>query len=759
EYNLVRKEGNNLFAEVFLKNLFDGRGAYVFVKASPLYDDKGNIVGAIESIRDITERKEIEQDLKESEEKYRWLFEVSPLYLILVGLDGRLMDVNQAACDFVGTSKEDLMAKHFSELGIMPEEELPLHYDNVTRILKGEEIEPYESKYIDKNGEIHFAVTHESPIKKDGEVIAFQIICVDTTERKKMEEALKEEKEFAENLIETANVIVLGLDPEGKVNIFNSAAEEITGYSSEEVLGNSFELILPRERYGYVWSKFYNLMEGGMPKYFENPILTKSGEERFITWQNNELYKDGQIIGSISFGMDVTDRKNAEKALLESEEKYRDLIELLPQPVYESDLDGNITFANRVGLDIFGYTREDMDKGLNMAQILSPQDHLKAMEDILKTLDGEELVSEYNAVKKDGTIFPVVVYASPIIHENKVTGSRGIVIDTTELKRQEQELELINKNLMVSEERFRALIDNTTSIIRILDKDGLIVFDSPSSSRILGYPEGYFIGKNPIDYIHPQDRLNAKDALKEVFEYRNDGIPTEFRIKKADGTYHPFESIAQNLTGEPGIEGILIVTNSIFRRKKYEDKIKKSLKEKNVLLQEIHHRVKNNMQIISSLLNLQKEHVNSGEAINVLQESQNRVKSMALIHEKLYKSDNLMNINLKDYIQDLITDLFHSYGVSKEEVVPICDMEDIMLNVETAIPCGLIVSELVSNSLKYAFPPNIREFQEKKGEIFVGLKSVGDFIQLRIYDNGIGFPEGRDYNNLDTLGLRLVNVL
>ncbi|MGZ7109442.1 MAG: PAS domain S-box protein, partial [Methanobacterium sp.] len=297
EYNFVRREGNTLFAEVFLKNLFDGKGAYVFVKASPLYDDKGNIVGAIESIRDITERKEIEQDLKESEEKYRWLFEVSPLYLILVGLDGRLMDVNQAACDFVGTSKEDLMAKHFSELGIMPEEELPLHYDNVTRILKGEEIEPYESKYIDKNGEIHFAVTHESPIKKDGEVIAFQIICVDTTERKKMEEALKEEKEFAENLIETANVIVLGLDPEGKVNIFNSAAEKITGYSSEEILGNSFELILPRERYGYVWSKFYSLMEGELPKYYENPILTKSGEERFITWQNNELYKDGQIIG------------------------------------------------------------------------------------------------------------------------------------------------------------------------------------------------------------------------------------------------------------------------------------------------------------------------------------------------------------------------------------------------------------------------------------------------------------------------------
>ncbi|MGZ7095979.1 MAG: sensor histidine kinase, partial [Methanobacterium sp.] len=131
----------------------------------------------------------------------------------------------------------------------------------------------------------------------------------------------------------------------------------------------------------------------------------------------------------------------------------------------------------------------------------------------------------------------------------------------------------------------------------------------------------------------------------------------------------------------------------------------------------------------------------------------------ALIHEKLYKSHNLMNINLKDYIQDLITDLFHSYGVSKEEVVPICDMEDIVLNVETAIPCGLIVSELVSNSLKYAFPPNIRDFEEEKGEIFVGLKSVGDFIQLRIYDNGIGFPEGRDYNNLDTLGLRLVNVL
>jgi two-component sensor histidine kinase len=172
-----------------------------------------------------------------------------------------------------------------------------------------------------------------------------------------------------------------------------------------------------------------------------------------------------------------------------------------------------------------------------------------------------------------------------------------------------------------------------------------------------------------------------------------------------------------------------------------------------VLLKEVHHRVKNNMQIISSLLNLQIDYLNNEDAIDVLKESQNRVKSMAMIHEKLYLSEDLTQINFADYIQNLVSNLFYSYNIKESQIKPIIKIEDVNLNIETAIPCGLIINELISNCLKYAFP------NQMKGEIIITLKSIEDKFELVISDNGIGLPEKININKIKTLGLLLVNSL
>jgi two-component sensor histidine kinase len=170
-----------------------------------------------------------------------------------------------------------------------------------------------------------------------------------------------------------------------------------------------------------------------------------------------------------------------------------------------------------------------------------------------------------------------------------------------------------------------------------------------------------------------------------------------------------------------GSRGVIVDLTDI---KNIENNLKASLNEKEILLREIHHRVKNNMQIISSLLNLQTEYVDDEEAVNVLKESQNRVRSMAIIHEKLYQSKDLTHINFVDYIQSLVLNLFYSYDIDNTQIKPILKIEDISLNIETAVPCGLIISELISNSLKYAFPNRMN------GEIIVSLKSEKDTYQL-----------------------------
>jgi len=191
------------------------------------------------------------------------------------------------------------------------------------------------------------------------------------------------------------------------------------------------------------------------------------------------------------------------------------------------------------------------------------------------------------------------------------------------------------------------------------------------------------------------------------------------------------------------------ITELKLREKSLED----SLEEKEALLREIHHRVKNNMQIISSLLNLQRSYVQENETRNVLKDSQSRVKSMAMIHEKLYMSSDLSHINFKEYTEKLVSDIFYTYGIKKGTIEAILNVEDIEINMETAIPLGLIINELVTNSLKFAFP------KMDEGAVTVEMKTRNGEHTLTVDDNGIGVPEDIDFKKTESLGLQLVNSL
>jgi two-component sensor histidine kinase len=243
------------------------------------------------------------------------------------------------------------------------------------------------------------------------------------------------------------------------------------------------------------------------------------------------------------------------------------------------------------------------------------------------------------------------------------------------------------------------------------------------------------------------------EKLKNTAKLFDEGKATfETVYVSKDGQKIPVEISAYVITLN-GRKISISTIHDLTRRKKAEDEIKASLAEKDVLMREIHHRVKNNMQIVSSLLNLQTSYVEEEEAVNVLKESQNRVKSMAMIHEKLYQSHDLNHLNISNYIISLVTDLFSSYAIPQGQIKPIMDVEDANLNMETAVPCGLIISELISNSLKYAFPNG------KKGEIHVTLKTKENRFHLTISDNGVGLPDDLDFQNTESLGLQLVNSL
>jgi two-component sensor histidine kinase len=188
-------------------------------------------------------------------------------------------------------------------------------------------------------------------------------------------------------------------------------------------------------------------------------------------------------------------------------------------------------------------------------------------------------------------------------------------------------------------------------------------------------------------------------------------------------------------------------------KRRTQEQVRLVQREKEVLVREIHHRVKNNLQIISSLLNLQASYVRDMAALEILRESQNRVRAMAIVHEQLHKARNYACLNIPEYVASLVTNLLRSYGVDAKVVRLELDVEPVALTIDTAISCGLIIHELVSNCLKHAFPGG------RKGWIYVCLRGESGSFRLTVRDNGVGFPKLAGGGRRRTLGLRLVHIL
>ncbi len=256
-----------------------------------------------------------------------------------------------------------------------------------------------------------------------------------------------------------------------------------------------------------------------------------------------------------------------------------------------------------------------------------------------------------------------------------------------------------------------------------------------------------------LDIIHLDDRQKVQEginaALNEQKPFSND-----YRLIRPDGTVRILSSKGEVVTDSNGKPLRIVGTEQdITEQKLAEEKIKSSLKEKEMLLQEIHHRVKNNLQVISSLLRLQSRYIKDKDAIDIFKETQNRVRSIAILHEKLYQSDDLAKIKFDEYVKILTGDLLYFYELDDGNIKMIIDVEDVSLNIETAIPCGLIIDEMVANSLKYAFPNG------RSGEIKIKLNLDDDQFKLSVSDNGVGIPDDVDPEKADTFGMQLIKYL
>ncbi len=477
----------------------------------------------------------------------------------------------------------------------------------------------------------------------------------------------------------------------------------------------------------------------------------------------------------------IIERKRTEDANF----RLASIVEFSFDAIIGKDLDGIITSWNPAAGKLYGYSeKEVLGKPIS---ILLPPGHFDEMPGILERIKHGETIDHYEAVRlrKDGTQIYVFLTISPIKDaDSRIVGASTIARDITENKKMESQLRAASLYA-------RNLIETSLDPLVTISPRGKITDVNKATESVTGISREELIGSDFSDYFTEPEK--ARKGYQEVFE---EGFVRDYPLaikhtsgKSTNVLYNA--TVYRNEEGE--VQGVFAAARDITERKRAENELRKahdeleirvrertselaftnealkaeivqrkkaqenltmSINEKELLIKEVHHRVKNNLQIVSSMLELQSTYMKDKQAIMAFRESQNRLSTMALIHEKLYRSGDLARIKFAGYIEELTSNIFSSYGVNSDKIRLRINVEDVFFDVNTAIPFGLIINELVSNSIKHAFPDG------RSGEVNLELQHEADEkYLLTVSDNGIGFPKDMDFTNTRSLGLKLVNSL
>jgi PAS domain S-box-containing protein len=561
--------------------------------------------------------------------------------------------------------------------------------------------------------------------------------CLDSRTRA---EEVPQENNILHAVIEVTPDPIFVKDLQGIYLMLNSACACNLGRSVEEVIGKDDATLFSPDVARYFTEFDRRIMTSGEAKTFEEVVTTLGKYRTYLT--TKAPYRDhlGNIVGLIGIAHDITKYKQA----VDEINRLAKFPSENPNPVLRIAQDGTILYANMAASPLLNVWR------CQEGQPLPDKWHKFALE-VFSSGVRKDTEVECEDRTFALTFAPVVDagYAS-------VYG-----LDTTERKRAEEKLRRLSEELELKvEERTkelrkerdytRHLIESSPDFQMTLDKDGRIMDVNEAFEQQVGKGREELIGSSIYEYLPKKE---TEKAIAEIFEkgkVRNIELTADIPGK---GTLISNFSGMVFTTPEGDLE-IYTTGRDITDRKQAAEQIKAALREKEILLREIHHRVKNNLQVISSMLYLQSGYIEDKEVLRVFKKSQNRIKSMALVHEELYQSKDLEKIDLAGYIRKLVTGLIHSYEVNPDDIKQKINVHNVLLCVNTAIPCGLIINELVSNSLKHAFPDG------KEGEILIELRSDNDNkFTLIVSDNGVGFPKDLDFRNSETMGLQLVITL
>jgi PAS domain S-box-containing protein len=721
-------------------------------------------------IRDITARLKAEMALRESEDRFKMLSNATIEGIIFTD-NGVIIDSNDQFAFMYGfESRKQIIGKNIDDF-LYDQSDI----DKVNKIIAASSEEKFEVKSKRKDGTLVWVESKGKFLPYYGRKLRVSVVY-DITDRKLKEQEIQDSRESFMNLTELSpNGSIIHTD--GIIQYANPTVLKFLGFDSAgEIIGkNILDYLSPEQRIKSS-ERIERIKNGDNVGYTEFSVKTKDGNQVEIAVQSVKIMYNGKeaihvIVSDLSqqkelqkeklraqlaeetnllLEKEIQERKETEQRLWETQMFTTNMFNSSLDMIMASDRNNFITQINNAVVKTFGYESNEII-GMHPQKLYASEEEFELVRRGL--LEKGNFTGEIKNLRKNGEEF--ISYLSATVLRNtqgKIIGTMGISRDITETLKSQ-------RKIREQDAKIRSIFDNAANmLIWTIDRQYKLRSFNTNFKEVMEknfnvYPKlGMNLKELIKSMIHPDDFSITIKGFEKSFKGEN--TETEASFKSINNSVIWMETFINPIFLEDGsIEEISCISHEITEKKQTESQIRQSLKEKEVLLKEVHHRVKNNLQVISSILNLQSSYVKDDQTLSILRESQNRIKSMSFIHESLYQTKNFSSINFSDYIINLSNNLFHSYQIFDNFIDLKLDIQPVNLNLDQAIPCGLIVNELITNALKYAFKGR------KRGIIFIGITEEGKTVSVRIEDNGVGLPKGFDYLKSETLGLQLVVTL
>ena len=806
-----------------LSNVVSGK----FFDVNAYSPEKGRLAVIL---RDIAKRKRAEEALLESEEKSRHLIKYAPAGIYEMDFSvPKYTSVNDIFCEMSGYTREELLA--IDPFKLMDEKSIGKFAERIRKINAGEEISPQEEYLVvGKYGQKLWVLINAQFKHKDGKIVGAVVVAHDITERKLMEEELREAYEKLQGQSEELQVSneELRVQSDELVEANVSLHDSVIGFRT--LADNSPDLIARFDRqnhclyanpaiklfydtpfvatfYGLSAKEFANktgsevqidpemmklskkqrdnVFTTGKPESMEFQYVSPQGKEYYFDTRLIPEFINGKVVSVLVLSHDITKLKKAEAKLKETLDNLENLVKERTSELEEStvllkeseqrlneaqriahvgswewDMLKNETWCSDEMYRIFGFDRYDRQVSFGtLLNCIHPDDQHYVDNAVQSALQGEPFCADYRIIRDDGNERILYEQGEVVFDEQGIpVKMRGTVLDITQQKHGEE-------RLRQSEEKYRNIVEMANEGIVTTNADSVLIYANNKFAEFLGYNVDECVNVSLWKFIDD----GCKALVTAKLARRRQGIDEGYELKlvRRNGTSLWIHLNAKPLFYKGKYAGAMYMFTDINERKRIESALAKVQLARQ---KEIHHRIKNNLQIISSLLDLQSEQfkgkkfIKETEVLDAFKDSQDRVVSMALIHEELHKGKQPDTINFSEYIVKLAQNLFKTYSVGNNNTKLITDVDHVYFDMDTAIPLGIIINELISNSLKYAFSGrndgeiNIALCQERASEYTIDKVNYSKFI-LKVSDNGEGIPESVDIENTETLGMQLVRSL